>query len=346
MLTTFADIFLSFGVLLTFGLGSIPEFQYYDIALAFVAVTAIFMLVIVWVPETPRWLLTVKDMERTKAVLKYLRGTQNQQKIAEELEKIKASIPSKKLNIFQVLSLIFTRDIRAPFLVALFICVFHQLCGVAIVTNYVGPIYRLAGAQNAQILSLGTVGCGLLVARFLAAVLVELVGRKILLSISAAGMCSGHAMVGLQFFLRKPSMCANSTGVMLESTTELCNFHLFPLFYVGITLFSLSFGIGVGPITWVVFSEYLPLQVRGVAGGICVSASRFTALILAVSFLNYSEWAGYWTSWWTLSFFNLVGFIVIVLFVVETKGRTLEEVQELFRRRTVGYKIVRCKMKT
>lgn len=313
----------------------------------FIAIMTIYIFCVVWIPETPRWLLLrLKDRERAKAVLKYLRGPNNKLRIAKELEGIQSSVPAKKLNICQVLSSIIShKDTTIPFLVALFVCVFHQLCGVGIVTTYTGQIFKEAGASNPDILSLYTAGFGFLVARILAGILVEAVGRKILLSISAAGMCTGQAIVGIQFYLTRPSLCVNSSVTALDAVTESsepCNVHLLPLAIAGILLFSISFGIGVGPVTWIILSEYLPLKIRGVAGGICVSASRITAVFLTGTFLSYSEWAGPWVSWWTVSFFNLVGFVVILLFVVETKGKNLEEVQELFKKRTIC-QIVHCK---
>ena len=332
MFISIADIFISIGFLLSYGLGSIPEFHYYDIALVFIAIMAGFMFLVVWIPESPRWLLLrIKDHQRAKAVLKYLKGPKNQQRIAKELEEIKSSISDKKQNVWQVLSLIFCqKDILFPFLVSLFVCGFHQLCGVGIITNYVGIILKEAGTPNPNLISFYAAGLGFLFGRVLALLLVDVVGRKILLCVSAAGMCTGQIMLGLQFYLMRPPH-ANATD-MIEPT-EVGDFHLYPISIAGVLLFSLSFGSGVGPVTWIILTEYLPLQVRGIAFGICVALNRIIASILTGRFFSYSEWTSTWTAWWTGSFFNLVGFVVILLCVVETKGKTLEEVPELFRKR-------------
>lgn len=338
-----SEILLSVGILLVYGLGSIPDFHYYGIALVLIAITSLFMLMLVWIPETPRWLLLrLKDSDRALAVLKYLRGPRNQRKIMKEFAGIKSSMLWKKLNCCQNLSQILCqRDTLVSFLVAFFVVVYHQLCGVGVVTAYVGTIFLEAGVPHPNLVSLFAAGLGFLLATILAGILVEFVGRKVLLATSAAGICASQATMGIQFYLTRPSLCINATYSVVDEMMEVnevaevaqCNLHLFPLAITGIIVMALSFGIGTGPIPWILLSEYLPLQVRGVAGGIIVSANRATAILITGTFLSYSELVGPWFSWWTLSLFNLVAFVFIILFVVETKGKKLEEVQELFKSR-------------
>ena len=73
---------------------------------------------------------------------------------------------------------------------------------------------------------------------------------------------------------------------------------------------------------------------RGLAGGIAAASSYAAAAVSAGTFLNFAEVAGAWSVWWTQSGINLVGFLVIVIFIKETKGKKLEEVQEMFAART------------
>ncbi len=92
---------------------------------------------------------------------------------------------------------------------------------------------------------------------------------------------------------------------------------------------------------WVILSEYLPLQVRGVAGGIVVACSWMAAVFITEGFLSYSALVGNWGAWLTLAAINLVGLIIIVLFIKETKGRTLEQVEELFNTKNT-YSFPKC----
>ena len=315
----------------SYGLGTIPELHYYDVALIFVALMVAFIVVVMWLPETPRWLiLKGNDPEQARAVLRCFRGPDNTQKIAEELGIIRSNISKGKLNIRKVLYLMFCcKATLVPFLTALFVCTYHQLSGIGVVTAYTGYILQEAGVPNPRLTSFYTAGLGLFIARIGAGVLVELIGRKSLLAVSSAGMCVSQIILGIQFYLMRSSLCDH-----LESSM-VCNPHLYPIAISGVLLCAISFGIGAGPVTWILLSEYLPLEIKGVAGGICVLSNRITAVILIGTFVSYSNWAGPWYPWWTLASFNLIGFVIILLFVVETKGKTLEEVQELFQKKVI-----------
>ena len=305
--------------------------HYYDTALIFVALMVAFVFVVMWLPETPRWLLLKRnDPEQANAVMKCFMGPENTQKITEELEMIRSTISKGKLNIRKVLHLMFChKATMVPFLISLFVCTYHQISGVGIMTTYTGYILQEAGVPNPNLTSFYAAGLGFFIARIGAGLLIEVVGRKSLLAISSAGMCISHIILGTQLYLTRPTLCGQ-----LESTT-VCNHHLYPMAISGVLLFAISFGIGAGPVTWVLISEYLPLEIKGVAGGICVLSNRLTAVVLTGTFLSYSNRAGAWFPWWTLAFFNLIGFVIILLFVVETKGKTLEEVQKLFEKRVL-----------
>ena len=111
--------------------------------------------------------------------------------------------------------------------------------------------------------------------------LIERMGRKVLLSVSAAGMVICSTMLGIHSYLIRPEACSNhnntlATGLGGNPDKDTCNPHLFPLAAVSIIICILSFSFGLGPVPWVMLSEYLPLKVRGVAGGIVV-ASNWTA---------------------------------------------------------------------
>lgn len=297
-------------------------------------------------------MIRLKDKQQAIAVLKYLRGPWNQELIMKELNRIESIITDRKPTICYILTQIFCeRDTLIPFLVALSLAVLQQLSGGGVVASYTANIFEQAGATNPDLMSFYVAGLGFLISSILSAVLVEVIGRKILLAVSAAGMCISHAMLGIHFYLTRPSLCVNlnsSSTANLNSTSiaeaedtaeaeddvnlkQQCNLHLFPLVIVSVFLYTLSFGTGFGTVTWILISEYLPLQVRAMASGIIISANRITGVFITGTFLSYSEWAGAWVAWWTLCFFCLVGFIFIILFVVETKGKELEEIPELFK---------------
>ena len=271
-------------------------------------------------------------------MLKYLIGPKKQADILEMVAEIELSATARKLSISQAMCQLFCqRHIFIPFMIAFFIGILQQLCGIGIVTSYAGQIFLRAGDRNPSFTAFFAAGLVFPIATILSAFLVEVAGRKILLAVSVAGMCIGSVMLGFQFYFTRPSLCTNSNTSVAELETmkdvDQCNFHLFPLAVVSVVLFSLSFELGVGPVSFVIISEYVPAQVKGLAGGIILAANRTIGIILTGTYLNFSDWAGDWFLWWMLAFFNFVGLVLIILFVVETKGKNLEEIPELFNKK-------------
>ncbi len=351
MLGTLSELSLTIGILVLYGLGSIPKFEYYNLALVPIGVLIVFMLLAVWIPETPRWLvLKLNDKPRAIAVLKYLRGPKNKSEVTSEMNAILSSLPKNEPSVGQKLRLLMCRKShRVPFLLVTFLYVFQQLCGGgSTVVAYAAHIFQAAGAPNPDLTSIYTVGASLVIGTVLASLLIERLGRKFLASVSAAGMFTGSVMLVFHSYFTRPEACSTTINGTLFSTIEkdpvgtgVCNSYLYPLAATSVVVFILAFSFGLGPVPWVLLSEYLPLQVRGVAGGIVVACSWMAAVFITGGFLSYSALVGNWGAWLTLAAINLVGLIIIVLFIKETKGRTLEQVEELFNTKNT-YSFPKC----
>ena len=330
----FSELSLIIGILIVLGLGAVPGFHYYHSALVFVGCMALFITMAVWIPETPRWiLLHQRDQPRAMAALRCLRGPKYAA-LNEEIQDIKSTISKKSPGFCMLMKELLTeRSTLVPFLLILFLYIYQRASGISVASAYAGPIFLEAGVPNPNLTATFAVGGFKVLIVILAIVLVEFVGRKVLLAVSSAGIFLGCTLLGVHFYITRPELCNNATSLSTEFATEevSCNPQMFPLAIVAVMIFHVGFSIGLGPVTWIMLSEYLPLKVRGVAGGIVVAAGWATASLLVGSFLSYSEAFGAWTAWWTLAVINLMGFLVVMLFFVETKGKKLEEVQELFR---------------
>ncbi len=321
------------GILLIYGLGAIPNFSYYGIAIVPLGIQALFMVMFIWIPESPRWLLLMlHDRKRAISVLKFIKGPKKTEEIKEILIEIESSALTKSSMLDIVCQLFCHKPVIIPFLISLVVVAMQQLCGAGILSNYGAQIFQRAGTQNPNLTAFVTVGLLLPLSSLLAVAIVGFVGRKILLAFSTAGMCIGSILLGFQFYFTRPSLCLNSTvPAAMNTEVQYCNPHLLPMAIASVVLFILSFEVGVGPLVWVIFSEYLPAQVKGLAGGIILATNRGVGVILTGTYFSFSEWAGAWFVWWMLGLINLFGFLFIVIFVIETKGKKLEEIPLLFR---------------
>ena len=107
---------------------------------------------------------------------------------------------------------------------------------------------------------------------------------------------------------------------------------------IGLALYIIFFSPGMGTVPWVVNSEIYPLRYRGVCGGIASTTVWISNLIVAESFLSLTEAIG---TAWTFMLFGIVAIVAIffvIVFVPETKGVSMEEVEKMLEQRSVQFK--------
>jgi len=227
---------------------------------------------------------------------------------------LKASQPSQILQPSQTL---FQRKYIIPFLLAVLVLTFNKTTGMSSITSYSVVIFHKAGFTGA----LGNVGdfavklTNLLVT-LLAASIIDRAGRTRLLRIGTAGMAVGMAAIGVVFFAIERFGCAagSFTGWLC-----LAAFFLMQVFYA----------IGPGICVWLVLSELMPSRIRANGMAIALFMNQFVAWGLASSFL---PWVNRW-GWYSMFFFfaaNGVLYFLTSLFIPETKGKSLEELETLF----------------
>ena len=357
ILTSFAELSLAGGILLVYILGSIDGFTYFEISIALLGIVILFLVMVPWIPETPRWLIFKrKDRQKAMKVLKCLRGS-GYSGLHDELEGIEAAVESSgSLSVIQLLKEFKKKNILVPFLILLMLMILQELCGGGTTVNtYAAPVFKEAGVKNPLLSSSYAIGGSQLFATIISVCIIDCVGRKLLLLLSFSGMFVASIMLGVHFYITRPSLCddaMNSTSNMLDDSAISCNNQFAPLAIVSLIFFIMSFAVGLGPVLWTLMSEYLPLHVRGFASGVVIVANWAAAASVTGLYLSYANLVKPWFAWWTFSIINLGGLVFVLLFVVETKGKSLEKIQEAmmhrFRfcsRRTANKYYVVCDIK-
>ena len=328
--TSLAELVLAGGILFVYILGSINGFTYFEISLVLLGIAILFIVVVPWIPETPRWLV-FKRKDRTKAmkVLKCLRGLDSD-RLCDELEGIEAVVENLgSLSVIQLLKQFKKKSVLFPFLVVLVLMIFQELCGGGSTVNtYAAPVFKEAGVKNPLLISSYSIGGSQFFAVVVSVCIIDFVGRKILLILSCSGMFVASVMLGAHFYITRPSLCEETMNMTSEDLVIGCNNQFAPLAIVSLIFFIMSFSVGVGPVLWVLMSEYLPLYVRGFASGIVIAANWATGAAVTGIYLSYANLVKPWFAWWTFSIINLGGLVFVLLFVVETKGKSLEKIQE------------------
>ena len=298
-----------------------------------VGIIAIYVFMVIFITETPRWLLVHGHRTQTIKALELLRGKNYD--IGTELRSMEVAVANtphlKSIQSFKELT---KRAAFIPLLIILAVMFFQQIGGLNASTAYSALIFQEAGVSNYRQTATYAVGATGLVFTILSLFIVDLIGRKLLLVISGAGMFLGTILLGVQFYITRPSLCANiTTGLLADSGGTGCNTQYAPMAIVSLIVFNAAFAVGWGPVPWILLGELLPLRVRGTGSGIATVMNWGTAAIVTGFYLDYAKTVQTWFAWWTFSIFNLAGIIFVLVFVFETKGKSLEEIQHKFEQK-------------
>lgn len=268
----------------------------------------LFSLLVLFVPETPRYLAMIGKDEKALGVLSRINGALKAQTILSE---IKATSQEKTERLFTYGWLVI--------FIGIMLSVFQQAVGINAVLYYAPRIFESMGMENpmVQTVLMGVVN---ILFTLLAIFTVEKLGRKPLLIWGSLGMALGAFGVAL---------CNVVDGL----PAILC--------VISIMVYSASFMFSWGPICWVLIAEIFPNTIRGAAVAIAVAFQWIFNFIVSSTFVPmYNMQLGSMGDKFGHMFaYALYGIICVVAawfvwkLVPETKGKTLEDMTELWKNR-------------
>jgi SP family galactose:H+ symporter-like MFS transporter len=292
--------------LVDYALSGIQGWRY---MFAIAAFPSTVLVVAMWrMPSSPRWLMSRGMADKARAVLERIRGTTD---VTGEMKEVQNSLANQTGGVKDL----FHPLLRMALIVGVGLAIFQQITGINTVIYYAPTIFEFAGFKTAGFSILATAGVGLVNVGFtvLAVRLMDRVGRRRLLLVGVAGQIMGLAILGLAFQLHQ---LAAFVGYIAIASLAV---------YVG------SFAIGLGPIFWLMISEIYPLRVRGTAMSIATVANWGFNLLIAVTFLTLVGSLGRPETFWLYAVIGIAAWIFVFKFIPETKGRSLEEIEEHWR---------------
>jgi SP family galactose:H+ symporter-like MFS transporter len=259
-------------------------------------------------PDTPRWLVKHDETAKARAVLKRIRGEAN---VEDELEEIQTSLKKQSSGRAEL----FNPLVKPALIIGVVLAIFQQVTGINTVIYYAPKIFQFAGFVSASSAIFATVGVGVVnvIMTIVAILLLDRIGRRPLLLTGLAGMIFSLGLLSLAFYL--PSL-GGLIGV---------------LSVVGLMIYVGSFAIGLGPVFWLLISEIYPLKVRGLAMSVASEANWGTNLVVALTFLTLIQTVGKSGAFLFYALAGIAAWIFVYLLLPETKGRTLEEIEEHWR---------------
>jgi MFS transporter, SP family, galactose:H+ symporter len=276
---------------------------------------AIFGLGMIFLPESPRWLVRKGHREMARATLSRIRGTSDVHAELAEIERSLEQAPESGR-----LSDLFAPSMRRALLIGIGLAIFQQITGINTVIYYAPVIIQSAGISSASGAILATAGIGLVnvLMTIIAMRLIDRSGRKPLLLIGIAGMAITLGCLGFVFRL------SSHTGALAW------------LAVISMMAYVASFAISLGPIFWLLISEIYPLKIRNSAEGLAATFNWGSNLLVTLTFLTLVERLGPSWTFWLYGLSAVAAWVFSYYIVPETKGRTLEEIEEYWRASSAG----------
>lgn len=275
------------------------------------AIPAIILAVgLLFVPESPRWLMSRSRDAQARSVLERIRETSQ---VHAEIAEIEASLHQQKGSWRELLS----PALRPALVVGIGLAIFQQFTGINTVIYYAPTIFQFAGLHSASAAILATVGVGIVnvLLTIVALRVIDRAGRRPLLLYGLVGMILSLGLLGFAFLSSTLSSMVAWIAV------------------ISLALYVACFAIGLGPVFWLMIAEIYPLKIRGRAMGVATVANWGSNLIVALTFLSLLHVLGRPWTFWLYGIVGIVAWIFVYRLVPETKGRTLEEIEARWRTR-------------
>ena len=268
---------------------------------------AILLLGTLFLPESPRWMILKGWERKARSILQRIRGNED---INQEFEEIQQTVKVEK----GTHRLLFAKWVRPILFISLGLSFFQQVTGINTIIYYAPTILLMAGFKQAGGAILATLGIGVINVLFtvIALPLIDRWGRRPLLLLGLSGMFISLAMMGAAFYF--PGFAA--------------------LHWVAVgsmVLYIASFAMSLGPIMWLIISEIFPLNIRGVGASLAISTSWGFNMLVALTFLTLIELLGPSYTFWLYAFLCILGGFFVYFIVPETKGCSLEHIEQNLR---------------
>ncbi|KAF2892941.1 hypothetical protein ILUMI_13235 [Ignelater luminosus] len=312
-LGSYFEFLLATGIALSFGVAMITDIKSYTIIMAILPL--IFVIIFMFQPESPIYLLKLNKEDKARAALLRLRG--NSYDIDAEIREIKNDLLEEQNCNISPLQSLRKKGTKISILVCFSLMFFQQACGITAVVFYADSIFTSAGSKLDPKVSTLILGLMEAIATFAGTIVVDRLGRRILLISSTFVVGISGAVLGIFFTLQDRHLVDEDALLALGYVPV-----------ISLCLFVIMFSIGIGPIPWLISAELFPPEIRSIATGAAATLNWFTGFLITKFYLDLKNAVGSDVTFYIFSVISVIGTVFIFLFVPETKGKSLNEIQK------------------
>ena len=311
MIVTGQLLAFTFNAIIGNMLGENPHVWRYMLPIA--AIPAVFLFFgMLRVPESPRWLVSKGKNDEALKVLQKIRENKRAKSELQEIESAYEKEAKMEKATFKDLT---TPWVRRVVFLGIGIAVVQQITGVNSIMYYGTEILKDAGFQTKAAL-IGNIGNGVIsvLATFVGIWLLSKVGRRPMLITGLVGTTTALLLIGI-------------FSLVFEGSAAL------PYIVLALTITFLAFQQGaISPVTWLMLSEIFPLRLRGLGMGVTVFCLWGINFLVGLTFPVLLASIGLSTTFFVFVVLGIGAILFVKKFLPETKGLTLEELEQSFRK--------------
>jgi SP family arabinose:H+ symporter-like MFS transporter len=268
--------------------------------------SVLFFIGLIFIPESPRWLVKAGFKEKAASVLERIGGKDFSESEIPEIEK---SLSDAGGNIS--LRILFSPRYRRVIFLGLLLSVFVQITGINTVVDYAPKILMTAGLEiRNALLQTSLIGLVNFVFTFFAIWLIDKLGRKTFYTIGSSGMAVTLLLIAAAFHFQMNPMF-----------TTIC-----------IMAFIAFFSSCIGPAFWTLVAEMFPNRIRGHAVALASFTQWVFNFLVVLLFPYVLDALGGSVTFLFLSAMSVVQLLIARFYLIETKGKTLEEIEYLWEK--------------
>ncbi len=310
---------ITFGIFIAYLVDELLDAGDWRVMLGASAVVGVVLIVLILpLPDTPRWYLKAGRRDDARAALVKVAGDPDPD--ATIAEQVAAEDGERQASW----GVAFSQRWRKPLMVGVGLAVFQQITGINAIIYYADKIFDAAGFETVAQQTAATtwaVGAVNVLATLIAVAFVDKLGRKPLLLAGLIGMGLSLTAVGVSFLeLGDVSLAGSSQKVSAAGTLTL----------VALVVYIASFAFSMGPVVWTIINEIYPREVRGRMVSIATAVNWFSAWLVSQFFLSLVNAIGEPATFWLFASLCGIAFLWIWRKVPETKGRSLEEIEQMW----------------
>ncbi len=272
--------------------------------LAVMGLPALFFFIsLLFVPESPRWLVQKGKTEEAFGILSRINGSE---KASTELRDIESSVHNEERGTYRE---VFSKELRPLLMIGVLLAIFQQMTGINSIMYYAPIIFQKIGSgTSSALMQTIAVGAVNLTFTIVSLKLIDRWGRKPLLIVGAIGMVVSLAVIAIVFFTH------HFEGYLI---------------LVFILIFIASFAVSIGPVAWVVIAEIFPNKLRSKAMSVAIVTLWTFTFLVSLTFPVILDRLGGGAAFAIFGVMCLLLLFYVIFRLPETKGKSLEELERI-----------------